>query len=614
MKTYKIIYFYQPFSAYRQEATINSVNHSIVLENIPTSREELSNLLKNDGAHYENATLRYYDKETSTYQYLTGETDLKKLFEDKNEVKLLLIPACTEECKAKNAELVKKYNSLEAKVSNVEASHIFNKNASNNFVIKTHLAIMYAEPLAAPAKSEIELCDYLNYSKECQKILDTLEAKGKKFLIQTGIATSDTLSEIIGEGPIIIHVACQVEIVKEKPCLFLEDNKGNLQLISSQHIQKMTKKSIQTKLVVVASNDPENAVKIFYEAKFPCVLGVKLRTESGTEFVRDFTKAFYDCIFDGQSIEEAISNAKNWQYGGKELIFSKGVKFDGQPLIPTTEKGKLFDQKENSHEIQTFKGKFQLNKLIGLNKEVHALFSAVCQKDHQVTFVVGAAGSGKSVLVRQFANYAYSRGCFREMISTIDLSRAKLMESDGHAFLSELVCCFPKSIKTETTIDTLTENLKIVKNKPMLVILENCDAFWEKNSEIFRKALETVGSDLTLTKFVITTNNMNNRPNFEQMKTEIIKLELLSSVSAAKIISGLTTSLDMKAKTVHEILSSELFQQRDSFTPQMVGYIYQRLLQKKTFEQILAEIMEKEHSFGNEPEKENIKYLEASLE
>lgn len=176
------------------------------------------------------------------------------------------------------------------------------------------LAIIYSEPLVKRVGKNLEpLGDPVDYEEECNKLLETLQAKKKKIDIIFEIASHDRLVNVISKGPVILHIICHGEYNNERGQFHLcfEAENGELYEFYSEDLSAITESvELKIKLVFVNACHSEEVAKVFVDAGVPCVIAIQSELRIADNVAQKFSQHFYDQLFEGRSIKEAFELAK----------------------------------------------------------------------------------------------------------------------------------------------------------------------------------------------------------------------------------------------------------------------------------------------------------------
>ena len=277
-------------------------------------------------------------------------------------------------------------------------------------------------------------------------------------------------------------------------------------------------------------------------------------------------------------------------------IPAKSEEVDNMVLFSNPEPGKVIQRSKYDILEQIF----PVNKLIGRNMVLYDLFRALNTRNPQkYVALVGSPGGGKSVLVKQLANYLHARGFFRHKIAIIEMEK---IESVAH-FLSELcretdsaydrsMAYFLSELYQESNFAfDFTAFCEAIKYKEILFILENCDKILSRNKTDFATALKEVATHTKSVKFLIVANK---EPNLGLTETLIV-LKNLEPVNAAKFLLQITPleKLPPQLRTVEDLKNSQLFTKLGSIPPQTIWWISQRLIGGEQFSKIEQEMVQK---------------------
>ena len=165
----------------------------------------------------------------------------------------------------------------------------------------------------------------LDFKKEMKVIKNKMKESGYKLAFKGCVATTDNFIEMLGTSPKVLHISChglKIETTqftayvdsekKEKEnCLLFETPTGESHLITSQRLNSMIKCNIpDLDVVILAACDSEFIGKIFLKSGAKHVICVKEKRFVKDEAAIEFTKTFYERIFQGKSVCEAFDSAK----------------------------------------------------------------------------------------------------------------------------------------------------------------------------------------------------------------------------------------------------------------------------------------------------------------
>lgn len=308
-----IKYVYANFNGFEgtQGSTQTHQIHSSFLETYPNHLQDIVQLLKKDGAQFDSKTIRYQDPDSKVFLLLTPEMNLKEYFDRHKELLLWINPNCGRECDMRFEQILKRLELLESKAA---VTRPLDVNTLQEPSSQPHLAILYADPLGkAGEKGVTPTIDAVDYESECRKIVRHLEQRNKNIILQIEIATRKNLLEILQKGPRILHILSHGHYDSDKKdyCLSFEDGKGNLDPIYSSDLKSMLKdRKLDTKLVFTNACHSESVATVFHDAGVPCVVAVQSDNKILDLAAQEFADVFYQSIFEGLSVDTAMSNAR----------------------------------------------------------------------------------------------------------------------------------------------------------------------------------------------------------------------------------------------------------------------------------------------------------------
>lgn len=175
------------------------------------------------------------------------------------------------------------------------------------------IALMYSEPLVInDGVGIISVGDPVNYEEECSKVLEILKRKEKRIKVQFEIATISQLMNVLSLSPRVLHIMCHGSYNKEKKQFYLafEENRALSELYSENLKNRLKKIKFNTQLVFINACFSEEVARVFYDAGVPCVVAVHSQTKIEDSIAQQFSELFYWQLFEGKSIEDAFQNAR----------------------------------------------------------------------------------------------------------------------------------------------------------------------------------------------------------------------------------------------------------------------------------------------------------------
>jgi len=267
-----------------------------------------------------------------------------------------------------------------------------------------------------------------------------------------------------------------------------------------------------------------------------------------------------------------------------------------QPLFQGRPKGSVSIKSYHSCVEQ----KFPVKRLTGRNKELHELYEILTDKNKKFVNLYGIEGVGKSVLVKQLANYLWERGFFKDKISIIMLEKTP---SITH-FRSDLF----KEVEGSYDLKSFCESIKTSR---MLFILEKCDRLIEEHYEQFRHDLAYITENAINVKFVLITNKEITLGMGESW----VWMREFKKLDAARFLIKIAYPfLSYRERNAYELAQHGIFDLKP-LTPTYIWSITEKLRSNKTLDEIEREITLEKEKFSEETTyNENDEITRESLE
>jgi len=372
------------------------------------------------------------------------------------------------------------------------------------------------------------------------ELMNKLAQKNKVLYLKFEILTKEKLFDCLQNGCRILQLNCQAV---EQDALCVEGEYGKLErmsieeikdvfsaksmlssgMLSSQLLQHENK--IIDVLILAAKNAP-SLVQLFLELKIPHIITFEFTSGEydyrhkiyEDECVDKFCIFFYEELVDEKSVLEAYKNSlqKTFLYlsekyfEGKSRDYIMKIIGAGPILLPNDEEQHnevLFNEnfplaKGKIEDISTTRYPTNLEKMLvpftGRNKELYLVMKKITEKKGFLK-ITGPAGSGKTAFALRAGYYLLTRNKFSDGIFYIPLKKIK-QQNNSHYDIKDL-------LKETLGLDTQSGYVNFFRGKNMLLIFDDFDTFYHKDSIEYNRLLFITLRDCDITCIFITTSN-----------------------------------------------------------------------------------------------------------
>jgi len=343
-----ISYKYSQFNS-NPDPTTHSIPKEPILDllflnNSILTRQDIIDLLKNDGANFQSDSLRILNSSDNSYYQLPKDWQIKISHEPNQKYHLSFwiipqqdIPSSLQSdvnmLKMELANLTQKFKTdldevkfflqnladIKNPSSQSPSALSFNRlasiDASHQYEADSvDIAFMYSEPLVRRTPLGVfSAQDPVNFQEECRKNLEILKKKQRKVNAYFEIATVGHLVEVLSMSPKILHIMCHGDFSKDRNMFYLhfENERGELEEVYADQLRDIIKRvNFETKLVFVNACHSLEVAKVFTDAGVPCVIAIQSELKISEDIALKFSESFYWQLFMGKSIDEAFKNAQ----------------------------------------------------------------------------------------------------------------------------------------------------------------------------------------------------------------------------------------------------------------------------------------------------------------
>jgi len=330
-----------------------------------------------------------------------------------------------------------------------------------------------------------------------------------------------TLKRILVKLDWIISIGQFSVLTQDKgDILLLEDIYGKTNYYFEKELEDLVKvRENKFEVVFVSSCHSEFAGKVFLNAGAKHVICIKQSEQIADSASLKFSSVFYENLFKGISVcksyltaKQEVENSINRAEASKFLLFTQEK--DGQEGNPRRPHKCSTVQNLKRGPLNDFNNEplfdFVPNRLEGLmfrEREMYNITKTLLNS--RVVSILGPPGIGKTSISRNLANFYKERTLFRDGIIYVKLRGC----TSSQMFLTQLSLSIkaaagdikqdnlenedsllePQMKKNYSSIeDKKGETLDILKNKQVLLVLDNCEDPIDNDHERFVYELEKV--------------------------------------------------------------------------------------------------------------------------
>ncbi|CAI2377964.1 unnamed protein product [Moneuplotes crassus] len=439
---------------------------------------------------------------------------------------------------------------------------------------RLHFAFLFSSPLVMDINNISREIMQLDWASEIEDILDSLRHLNYNLNYKISVGTRENLRRTVIDCPIALHfsghgVENTIEnlgqysiLTKEKGnVLLLEDSIGKTNYYFEKELEDLVKvRENKFEVVFVSSCHSEFAGKVFLNAGAKHVICIKQSEKIADAASLKFSSVFYENLFGkGMSVCDAYVTSKNEV--ANEINPTEAEKF----LLFTQEShGERLDKKHKCSAIHNLTEgcltdlsedplfDYVPNKVEGfICREIEMYQITRLVSSSKIVTVIGPPGIGKTSIARNLANFYKERKMFRDGIIYIKLRgitssqmfltqfslciRAATGEIDEEMMKNEQDFFEPVMKKHYSTIEAKqNEAIDILKNKQVLIILDNCEDPIDNDHENFIYELERILELCSKIKVLLTSRKPLNELVHNEEK--LFNLYPLSKQSTIKLL------------------------------------------------------------------------------
>lgn len=418
---------------------------------------------------------------------------------------------------------------------------------------RIHLAFLFSSPLIRKTNLKSESIMQLDYLSEISDIIKVCDSIKHEMKYKTCVATFSNFRGIITDCPIALHfsghgientpeaLGNDYYLNKEKGnILLLEDEQGMSDYFFEEDLKYMVKMSKNPfEVVFVSSCYSQFAGEVFLNAGAKHVICIRAGERISDKASLRFSKVFYDTLFvKNYNVCTAFDIAKEEI---KKVI--NGTEANKFLLLKQGEKG----SRSSPHQCYALSN-FQVGSLttvdhipvfdavpsnvegfVGRQQEMYEIIDSL--EKHRLVSILGPPGIGKTSISRNLANYIKDRRKFRDGIVYVGLRGWET----AHMFLSRISLLLRagwtkeeyqkfgvdfermEREEDENTDDDLRYRgfvLNVLKDKEVLVVLDNTEDPLEYDNAKFIAELNAMLDHWRKVKFLVTTRKTLNKLAF----------------------------------------------------------------------------------------------------
>lgn len=468
---------------------------------------------------------------------------------------------------------------------------------------RLHLAFLFSSPLIRRTGMSIENIMQLDYLTEINDILKVCSKRKYEMKYKADVATVSNLRSTITDCPIALHfsghgientpenLGAEYALFKTKGnILLLEDEHGMADYFYEEDLKYMIEISKYTfEVVFVSSCYSQFAGEVFLNAGAKHVVCIKAGERISDKASLRFSKVFYETLFVKNYnvcsafniAKEEINKVINASEANKFMLLIQGRdNFKNDPRTPSNhkcysltnfkpgeltnvDKSPIFDA--NPSNVECF---------IGRQQDMYEIINLLDY--HRLVSILGPPGIGKTSLARNLANYLKDRKKFSDGIIYVGLRGCE----SAQMFLTRLsliirsACSLEeykkygleeidrkkdgnKDANVKPEIDKADESkyrsfiLNMLRDKEVLLILDNAEDPLEDDNERFISELDAIIDNCSQLKFLATTRKCISKLAHNHEKPYI--LQPLSKEASLKLLIA-KAPRDIKNQELEELL------------------------------------------------------------
>jgi energy-coupling factor transporter ATP-binding protein EcfA2 len=477
---------------------------------------------------------------------------------------------------------------------------------------RLHLAFLFSSPLIRRTNASIENIMQLDYLTEINDILKVCGKRKYEMRFKTDVATLSNLRSTITDCPFALHfsghgiqnipenLGSEFTLFKDKGnILLLEDEHGMADYFFEEDLKYMIEVSQNTfEVVFVSSCYSQFAGEVFLNAGAKHVICIRSGERISDKASLRFSRVFYETLFvknynvctSFAIAKEEVSKVINSSEANKFLLLIHGKdNFGLDPMTPCTHKCYCLSNLQpgsviNIDEKPVFDSiPSNVECFIGRQQDMYEIINLLDY--HRLVSILGPPGIGKTSLARHLANYLKDRKKFSDGIIYVTLrgwesadmflTRLSLiiraawsMEEYKKYGLEEIDKKSKESNQQEMDqIDSSQYRsfiLNMLKDKEVLLILDNAEDPLEDDNERFIGELDAIIDHWSKIKFLATTRKWITKLTHNPEKPFI--LQPLSKEASLKLLIT-KAPRDIKNQELEELLKCKVnYTQQETLT------------------------------------------------
>ncbi|CAI2377825.1 unnamed protein product [Moneuplotes crassus] len=416
---------------------------------------------------------------------------------------------------------------------------------------RLHLAFMFASPLIRRFNGKTENIMQLDCQTEIKDIVNACNQMKYELKYKSVVATPSNMRSVLTDGPIALHFSGHgiqntkkdigLEYINNKHkgnILLLEDEQCMSHYLYETELKKMIERAqINLEVVFVSSCHSEFAGEVFLNAGAKHVICIKQSEEIADKASLCFSRVFYETLF-----VKNYTVCASFHFAKEEVnkMFKSVEAYKFILLIPQE------TRKKNSNTPKTSKHRCQavtsiipgglvnlgnkpsilsvpskIDNFVGRQKEMYDIIDHLSK--NRLVSILGLSGIGKTTLARNIADHLKHRQRFRDGIIYVGLRGCE----SSQMFLANLSLIIRTEAETEIeenkTNDSDIEDRMLVhhflKNKQILIILDNCEDPIGSDEINFTSEIEKILDECSEVKFLLTSRKaLELKSNTKEMQ------------------------------------------------------------------------------------------------